>query len=96
MIRFLLYSLIAVFLITLVRAFVGIIMKGFAELVNPKDDSNVSAQNQSNMPMGGELKKDPVCGTYVSEHTSVKLSHRGQMVYFCSEGCMRKFHEQDG
>jgi YHS domain-containing protein len=92
MLRFLLYSLIAVFLITLVRAFIGIITKGFAELMNPQNQA-APRQSAENVPMGGELKKDPICGTYVSEHTSVKLSHGGQTIHFCSEACMQKFHE---
>jgi YHS domain-containing protein len=43
------------------------------------------------VPTGGELKKDPVCGTYVS--TSGSLSRRvgGEMVYFCSAECREKF-----
>ena len=31
---------------------------------------------------GGELKKDPVCGTYVSAATSISRTVRGQPVYF--------------
>jgi len=40
---------------------------------------------------GGELKKDPVCGTYVSTATSLTRIVKGQPVYFCSEECSRKF-----
>jgi YHS domain-containing protein len=40
---------------------------------------------------GGELKKDPVCGTYVSTATSLSRTVNGQAVYFCSEECSRKF-----
>jgi YHS domain-containing protein len=40
---------------------------------------------------GGELKKDPVCGTYVSTATSISRSVKGQPVYFCSEECRKKF-----
>ena len=40
---------------------------------------------------GGELKKDPVCGTYVSTSTSPSRIVNGQPVYFCSEECRRKF-----
>jgi len=40
---------------------------------------------------GGDLKKDPVCGTYVS--TSLALTHtvKGELVYFCSRECRDKF-----
>jgi len=40
---------------------------------------------------GGELKKDPVCGTYVSTATSLHRMVKGQEIYFCSEDCLRKY-----
>jgi len=39
---------------------------------------------------GGELKKDPVCGTYVSTATAVMRTVQGQTVYFCSKECANK------
>jgi YHS domain-containing protein len=38
-----------------------------------------------------ELKKDPVCGTYVSAATGVSRSVQGHMIYFCSKECRDKF-----
>ncbi len=43
------------------------------------------------VPAGGELKKDPVCGTYVSTAGSLSASVRGEMVYFCSKECRDKY-----
>lgn len=40
---------------------------------------------------GGELKKDPVCGIYVSADTSVTSRIGGQTVHFCSPGCRDKY-----
>jgi YHS domain-containing protein len=40
---------------------------------------------------GGELKKDPVCGTYVSADTSVTRRINGQTVHFCSPDCRDKY-----
>jgi len=40
---------------------------------------------------GGELKKDPVCGTYVSTSGSISRTVNGQVVYFCSPQCRDKF-----
>jgi YHS domain-containing protein len=40
---------------------------------------------------GGELKKDPVCGTYVSVDTAVTRRVNGQVVHFCSPACRDKF-----
>lgn len=39
----------------------------------------------------GELKKDPVCGTYVSTAASVTSKINGQVVHFCSEECRSKY-----
>lgn len=43
------------------------------------------------VPAGGELKKDPVCGTYVSTAASLSRTVRGETVYFCSAECRDKF-----
>ena len=40
---------------------------------------------------GGELKKDPVCGTYVSTAASVTRTVGGQVVHFCSKECRDKY-----
>jgi YHS domain-containing protein len=40
---------------------------------------------------GGDLKRDPVCGTYVSTASSVSKSVGGQTYYFCSQDCKEQF-----
>lgn len=40
---------------------------------------------------GGELKKDPVCGTYVSVDASVTKRINGETVHFCSAVCRDKY-----
>ena len=42
-------------------------------------------------PVRGELKKDPVCGTFVSTGSSVKQMVNGELVHFCSTTCRDKF-----
>jgi YHS domain-containing protein len=44
------------------------------------------------LPAGGELKRDPVCGTYVSALASPWLTVDGETYYFCSLECKEKFH----
>jgi len=39
----------------------------------------------------GELKKDPVCGTYVSAVASVSQKVGRETVYFCSDQCKQKY-----
>ena len=41
--------------------------------------------------VGGELKKDPVCGTYVSTGASVTRTVDGQLLHFCSKECRDKY-----
>ncbi|HTQ54414.1 MAG TPA: hypothetical protein VMI94_08140 [Bryobacteraceae bacterium] len=40
---------------------------------------------------GGELKKDPVCGTYVSTEVAVTSRVNGETVHFCSAACRDKY-----
>jgi YHS domain-containing protein len=40
---------------------------------------------------GGELKKDPVCGTYVSTAASLTRTVNGQIVHFCSKACSDRY-----
>ena len=37
------------------------------------------------------LKKDPVCGTFVSAATAVQKTKGGETYYFCSTECRDKF-----
>lgn len=48
-------------------------------------------QQPPRVPAGGELRKDPVCGTYVSTATGITAKNRGEVVYFCSEECRKKY-----
>jgi uncharacterized protein len=40
---------------------------------------------------GGELMKDPVCGTYVSAASAVKREVGGETLHFCSTACRDKY-----
>jgi len=50
-----------------------------------------STPEQPKVPAAGELKKDPVCGTYVSALGSPREQIGRELVYFCSEECRGKF-----
>ena len=41
--------------------------------------------------MSGELKQDPVCGTFVLTASSVKKTVNGELVHFCSVACRDKY-----
>lgn len=40
-----------------------------------------------------EMKKDPVCGTYIPERSSLKLKSGGDIHHFCSEKCREHYIE---
>jgi YHS domain-containing protein len=64
------------------------LMKGF--FASPAKE-RPTGDDQVRVSQGGELKKDPVCGTYVSTSASVSRMVRGEAVYFCSAECRDRF-----
>jgi len=40
-----------------------------------------------------EMKKDPICGTYIPENQAIKYRVDGETHYFCSEECKTKFRQ---
>ena len=82
-IRFL-FPLLAFFL---VRAILRSLFAGFRSYTAPR----AAPQQPPTVFAGGELKKDPVCGTYVSASASVTRTVNGQLVYFCSPQCRDKY-----
>lgn len=90
MFRVILYLLITIFLITIVRAVVGVVLRGFSELVSPAQQPRQTARG-GEIPLTGELKRDPVCGTYTSTATSIKQTFGKETLYFCSAQCRDKY-----
>ena len=91
MFRVIFYLLITVFLITVVRGILGIVLKGFGDLVGPRNTPQARQNPQQQVPLTGELKKDPACGTYISAATSIKQTVGGETFYFCSKQCRDKY-----
>lgn len=90
MVRALAYLIASVLVISVVRSIIGIVLKGFADLFHPE----TPRQNGPRMPVvpaGGELKKDPVCGTFISTATGIQKRVGGETYYFCSAECRDKF-----
>lgn len=85
MIRTFVYLLVALFLIVFVRAAAGIIGKAIGQLFEPE------SERPGRQPPRIELKKDPVCGIYVSADTKVRKTIAGKEYYFCSESCRDRF-----
>jgi YHS domain-containing protein len=87
MFRAILYLIVSVFFLTLLRSVIGILTKGFASAFQ----SPASGPARPTVQAGGELKKDPVCGTFISTATAIHKDVRGETYYFCSKTCRDKF-----
>ncbi len=80
--RLILYAILGFVIYYLIRG----ISKGSSQKPTP---STVSPAGD-----GKELKKDPVCGTYIPEDTPYHLKYKGTPYYFCSEACMKTFQKK--
>lgn len=86
MIRFLFVRLVVpLLLLWLLRSIFRSIFGGNSRVVAR------SPQPAPPVSLGGELKKDPVCGTYVSSQISVTKRINGETVHFCSPACRDKY-----
>ena len=88
MLRFILVLIGIILLISVVRMVVGVALKTLAGLMAPAQEQRQSTRE---VPIGGELKRDPVCGTYVSAVSSLKKTVQGQTLHFCSDECRNKY-----
>jgi YHS domain-containing protein len=79
--------LLLVVLIMVIRAVFGYVARAMGNMASPAA-SRASAAGQGK---GGELKKDPVCGVFVSAQSSVKKTIDGEIMHFCSAACRDKF-----
>ncbi len=84
--------------LTMVRSVVGFITKMYTgqSATSPQQRAGNTSRPQSSSassptPAGGELKKDPVCGTFISTATAFQTYAGGQTHYFCSTKCRDKF-----
>jgi YHS domain-containing protein len=76
--------------ISVVRSIIGIVVKGFSDLFNSAPPPQ-GGPRAPFVPAGGELKKDPVCGTFISTATAIQKRSGGEVYYFCSNECRDKF-----
>ena len=81
------FFVLPVLLLWLVRAILRSILEGFRSTLGPQS----AARQPPAVHSGGELKKDPVCGTYVSTTASITRTVNGEVFYFCSRECSDKY-----
>lgn len=96
--RFLGEFLSLIFFFLLVRSVVvslwqsvrGGIMDGMAPRIQGAARSSASGQIQTS----GELRKDPVCGTFVLASSAITARSGEGTAYFCSRECRDRFLSQ--
>jgi YHS domain-containing protein len=91
MFRVILWLIGLVVMISLLRGIIGIILKGFGDLLSPSSRPQTRERPATQVPLSGELKKDPACGTYIAAATSLKETVGGETLYFCSKQCRDKY-----
>ncbi len=70
------------------RAFLRGAFRRSGQAPQPRMDSRPQS---TAVPSGGELKKDPVCGTYVSTTASLSRKVGSETFYFCSAECRDRY-----
>ncbi|MDX1983881.1 MAG: hypothetical protein SFV51_26640 [Bryobacteraceae bacterium] len=93
MVRAVLYILVSIFAITFIRMVMGIIMRGFGDLLKSEmgTPSPSKPGSAAKAPTSGELKPCAKCGTYILTTTQFKSISDGKPVYFCSDACQKAF-----
>jgi len=91
MFRVIFYLLLTVVVISVLKSIVGIFLKGFAQAMKASSNAPGAPRQSNQVPLTGELKKDPVCGTYIAAATSIKEKVGGQTFHFCSQECRDKY-----
>jgi len=82
------FRLIIVFVAAIfLRHVIGLIMRAFSQMTAVATRQPAPPREQS----GGELKKDPVCGTFVAVASSIKATVKGETIHFCSTACRDKY-----
>jgi YHS domain-containing protein len=88
---FIIEILLPLLLFLVLRSF----LKGFFQNRRDVSRRDTHSQPAPNAPppvfAGGDLKKDPVCGTYVSTSASVTRTVNGELLHFCSKECRDKY-----
>jgi YHS domain-containing protein len=91
MFRAIFYLLLTVVVITVLKSIVGIVLKGVGEAMKTGSHAQETGPRRSQVPLTGELKKDPVCGTYIAAASSIQERVGSQTFHFCSQECRDKY-----
>jgi YHS domain-containing protein len=83
------FRLFAIFIGALfLRQIVTAAMRAFSHIAGVSERQPPPAPREQ---LGGELKQDPVCGTFVAVSSSIKGTVNGEVIHFCSTACRDKY-----
>ena len=85
--RLIFYVVVGVIILTLLRSVLEAVGKAFSSGATTPSPASASPRG----PAPQSLKKDPVCGTFVSTATAMQKTKGGETYYFCSAECRDKF-----
>jgi YHS domain-containing protein len=71
------------------RRIILLALQGLSRMTGSADRSPSAHHEQA----GGELKQDPVCGTFVATSSSIKTTVNGEVLHFCSTACRDKYKQ---
>ena len=86
--RLILYVVVGVVILTLLRSVLEAVGKAFTSATSSPASPSAGVPRG---PAPQSLKKDPVCGTFVSVATAMQKTKGGETYYFCSAECRDKF-----
>jgi YHS domain-containing protein len=96
MLRFLGEFVSFIFFLLLMRSVIsGVwqLVRGSISIQNPAYQPQRAGSRGE--PVTGELRKDPVCGTFVATTTAWTRTIEGKPVYYCSKQCFEKVSAAD-
>lgn len=88
MMRALIELLITIVIVIGARAVLKSLFSGITQAVN--DSQARPPAGKTAVAAGGELHKDPVCGTYVTASTQFQRQSNSQTFYYCSAACRER------
>ena len=96
MFRAIIYALLTILAFSFLRNILSVLMKGIGDAANQaaREASGTTQPRQPAAPgasFGGDLVKDPVCGTFVSVQSPYSKSAGGKTHHFCSQACLDRF-----
>lgn len=91
MFRLILYVLGFLLFTSVIRAVWNIVAGSISGFDPSKQAGTPSPRPSTSTKAISELKKDPVCGTFIAAQTAIQKSVGGETYYFCSDTCRDAF-----